>query len=89
MYLMTSTRPDIAYTVGQHLRFNDFHGSAHHAAAKHLLRYLRGTFNKGITYGQFNTEPIGFSDSSWASDKDSARSVSGYVFFSAGGSVAW
>ena len=89
MYLMTSTRPDIAYAVGQLSRFNDCHGPAHHAAAKHLLRYLRGTFNKGITYGQFNTEPIGFSDSSWASDKDSARSVSAYVFFSAGGPVAW
>ena len=89
MYLMTSTRPDIAYAVGQLSRFNDCHGSAHHAAAKHLLRYLRGTYSKGITFGQFNTEPIGFCDSSWASDKDNGRSVTGYVFFMAGGPVSW
>ena len=89
MYLMTSTRPDIAYAVGQLSRFNDCHGPAHHAAANHLLRYLCGTYNKGITFGQHNTEPIGFSDSSWASDKDNARSVSAYVFYIAGGPVSW
>jgi hypothetical protein len=89
MYLMTCTRPDIAYAVGQLSRFNDCHGQIHHAAVKHLLRYLRGTSSIGITYGQFQTEPQGFSDASFATDLIRGRSITGYVFFMAGGPISW
>ena len=40
MYLATSTRPDIAYTVGVLARFSSNPGSAHVAALNHLFRYL-------------------------------------------------
>src|SRR5882762_9526223 len=43
MYLATSTRPDIAYTVGYLARFNSNPGIAHWQAVKQLLRYLKGT----------------------------------------------
>ena len=56
MYLATSTRPDIAYTVGCLARFNSNPGIAHWHAVKHLLRYLKGTANYSITYAP---------DSSW------------------------
>ena len=41
-YLCT-TRPDIAYTVGQLASFTSDPGVAHWNAIKHLLRYIRGT----------------------------------------------
>ena len=50
MYLATTTRPDIAYTVGYLARFNSNPGLAHWQAVKHLLRYLNGTADYGITY---------------------------------------
>ena len=40
IYLATTTRPDIAYTVGYLARFNSNPGLAHWQAVKHLLRYL-------------------------------------------------
>jgi hypothetical protein len=89
MYLMTCTRPDIAYAVGQLSRFNDCHSRQHHNAVKHLLRYLRGTTDKGITYGPISTEPLGFSDASYGSDLILGRSITAYVFFMAGGPISW
>jgi hypothetical protein len=89
MYLMTCTRPDIAFAVGQLSRFNDCHGDKHHAAVKHLLRYLKGTSNKGITFGHKTIEPVGFSDASFGTDLIHGRSITGYVFFMAGGPISW
>ena len=43
MYLAVTTRPDIAYAAGVLARFNSNPGSAHWQAAKHVLRYLKGT----------------------------------------------
>ena len=44
----TTTRPDIAYTVGYLARFNFNPGLAHWQAVKHLLRYLNGTADYDI-----------------------------------------
>jgi hypothetical protein len=50
MYLATSTRPDIAYTVGCLARFSSNPGIVHWHAVKHLLHYLKGTADYSITY---------------------------------------
>ena len=51
MYLVTSTRPDIAYAVGVLARFNANPGLAHWNAVKHLFHYLKGTAHFALTYG--------------------------------------
>jgi hypothetical protein len=90
LYLSTHTRIDIAYTVSQLSRFMDCHGPAHHKAALHCLRYLKGSSDRGITYGTDKSEQlIGFSDSDWAKCIDSGRSVTGYVFYIGGGPISW
>ena len=50
MYLMCSTRPDIAYAVGQLSKFMNNWGEAHIKAAKDLLLYIKSTSERGITY---------------------------------------
>ena len=59
MYLATTTRPDIAYTIGYLARFNSNPGLAHWQAVKHLLRYLKGTADFCITYAPdlYSNEP--------------------------------
>jgi hypothetical protein len=90
MYLMVSTRPDISYAVGQLAKYMNSHGPEHHAAANHLLRYLKGSVDVGITYSpDVSDEIIGYSDSDWASDIDTRKSTTGYVFFSCGGPISW
>jgi hypothetical protein len=91
MYLMVCTRPDISYAIGQLSKYNSNYGKEHVAGVKHLLRYLKGTENLGITFGGENPilRPIGFSDASYASDIDTRRSVTGYIYYYGGGPVTW
>ena len=45
-----TTRPDLAFAAHLLSRFLNNHSLVHWQAAKHVLRYLRGTEGVGITY---------------------------------------
>lgn len=51
IYLSNLTRPDISYMVGQLARHMSAPLDEHLQATKPLLRYLRRTWDHGITYG--------------------------------------
>jgi len=90
MYLMVSTRPDIAFAVSCLSKYMNCHGKGHHTAADHLLRYLKGTVDIGLTYGvSKDLVPLGFCDADWGSDVDTRRSTTGFIFYMAGGPVCW
>ena len=48
MYLVQTTRPDIAFAVGYLARYFRGYGEYHFKAAKALLRYLKHTKNLGL-----------------------------------------
>ena len=56
----------------------------------HALRYVKATSTLGITYHP-NSDLIltGYSDSDWASDINTRRSTTGYMFTLAGGAISW
>ena len=105
MYLALSTRPDIATAVNAVSRFVANPGRKHWQAVKHILRYLRGTEEQGITFSrprpkQSPKKPeeqdrdqrpllIGYADSDWGGNLDDRRSTTGYVFQLAGGPISW
>src|SRR5258708_1825511 len=101
MYAMLGTRPDIAYAVSTLSRFALRPGMSHVRALKHLLRYLKGSADFGITYacdGGYlmgceltidDNDVYGFTDSDYAMDPNTRRSVSGAVFLFAGGPISW
>jgi hypothetical protein len=87
-YIATRTRPDITHAVSNLCRFMSNPGQAHWLAAKHVLRYLKGTSNFGILYtGDQDVE--GFADSDYAGDIDRRKSTTGYVFQMSGGPISW
>ena len=51
MFAMIETRPDIAFATSVVSRHAKNPGKTHMEAAKHILRYLSGTKNRGITFG--------------------------------------
>ncbi|POM77221.1 Integrase catalytic core protein [Phytophthora palmivora] len=94
MYLATSTRPDLAFALGQLSRFVANPSSKHIGTLKRVLRYLAGTLDYGIKYEKKknNSKELvlqGYCDSDWANDPDQRKSTTGFVFTLAGEAVAW
>lgn len=90
MYAAIGTRPDIAFAVQTLSQFNSAHTAAHWTAAKHVLRYLKGTRTLSITYGKTRDFVIkGYSDADWGQNRADRRSISGYAFLLGGGIVSW
>ena len=89
MYLMTCTRPDIAFAVGQLARNAHRPTRPDVIAAKRLLRYLQGTKNMGITLGGSALSLRGYADADYAADASSRRSTSGSVILLSDGPVMW
>ncbi|KAL0325747.1 UNVERIFIED_CONTAM: Retrovirus-related Pol polyprotein from transposon RE2 [Sesamum radiatum] len=62
----------------------------HYAAAKRILRYLRGTKDFGIWYKSTNdAKLVGYTDSDWAGSVDDMKSTSGYTFSLGSGIFSW
>jgi len=90
LYVSVQGRPDISYAVGQLTRFMSNPAAEHRVAMKHVLRYLCGSHDLGITYHSGgNHVPIGYSDSSYALCPHTSRSPGGYVFIRAHGPIIW
>ncbi|CAI7897031.1 unnamed protein product [Closterium sp. NIES-53] len=92
MYLMTCTRPDLAYPLGLVARFvaPGRHRKAHMDVAKRVLRYLCGTSGMGLVLGGRSAVVLtGHSDASWVVDQATQRSSQGYTFSLGSGSVSW
>lgn len=81
MFSMVETRPDIAFATSVVSRFAKNPSHQHTEAVKTILRYLKGSRGRGITYGGEKELCIErYSDSDWAGDKESRKSTSGYIF---------
>ena len=89
MYAMTCTRPDVAYSLGVVSRYQSDPGEAHWKVVKSILKYLRNTKDQWLIYGEPDLKLVGYSDSSFQSDRDDSKSVSGFVFTLNGGAICW
>ncbi|UYV73992.1 hypothetical protein LAZ67_11001747 [Cordylochernes scorpioides] len=91
MYLMTGTRPDIAYAVSRVSQFMNNPGPSHWTAVKKIFGYLKATKNIGICFGgsSCTSTLIGFSDADFGGDLDTRKSTTGYVFMLNNGPISW
>ncbi|CAI7818398.1 unnamed protein product [Closterium sp. NIES-53] len=80
MYLMTCTRPDLAYPLNLLARYVALgrHRKLHWEAAKRVLRYLCNTSGMGLVLeGPGSVVLTDDSDASWADDQTTYRSTQG------------
>ena len=91
LYASTITRPDLAHSASLLARYIGKWNLQHWAAAKHLLRYIRGTSDLCLTFTADNSKRLvlGYADADWGGDLDTRRSTTGYIFKVYGGVVAW
>ncbi|GJU16877.1 hypothetical protein Tco_1144843 [Tanacetum coccineum] len=89
MYVMTSTRPDIAYAVGRLSRFTSNPSRHHWHAITRVFKYLKCTMNYGLSYVGYPSVLEGYSDASWINHVEDSSSTSGWVFLLGGGAISW
>ncbi|CAI7736007.1 unnamed protein product [Closterium sp. NIES-53] len=92
MYLMTCTRPDLAYPLSLLARYvaPGRQRKVHWDAAKKVLRYLCSTSGMGLVLGGRGPVVLtGHADASWVEDSATQRSSQGYTFSLGSGSVSW
>ena len=92
-YLAIGNRPDLAHAVGELGQVNSHPGPGHWKAVPHVLKYLKGTADLGLTYGPSNPDSQcmlqAYCDANYAEDEDRRRSTTGYAFFIGGAAVGW
>lgn len=90
LYLAGGTRPDITQPVGALTRYGAAPTAAHWDAAKHVLRYLRGTQDYKLHLGGSSELVLtGYCDADFAGCPDTRRSTTAYIFTLNGGAVSW
>ena len=88
MYAAVGTRPDIAFAVSTLSQFLENPGEAHWEAAKRVFRYLQGTKDLRLTFGNGAKGLEGYTDADGASQYH-RRAISGHAFLIDGGAVSW
>ncbi|CAI7757202.1 unnamed protein product [Closterium sp. NIES-53] len=92
MYLMTCTRPDLAYPLSILACYvaPGRYRPVHWEAAKRVFFYLCSTSGMGLVLGGRDLIVLtGHADASWVDDLATQRSSQGYTFSLGSGSVSW
>ncbi|GJV23923.1 dual specificity protein phosphatase PHS1 isoform X2, partial [Tanacetum coccineum] len=89
MFVMVCTRPDITHAVGVVSRYMAKPGREHWEAVKRILRYIKGTSDVALCFGDSDLIVTGYVDSDYAGDLDGSKSTTGHVFTLSGGTVSW
>jgi hypothetical protein len=89
MYL-TNTRLDICFAVNTLSQFLVELGHVHLVAAKHVMRYLKGTIDCGLSYdGDHDFTLNGYTDADWAGSVYDRKSTSGCYFSLGSAMISW
>ena len=92
-YIAMCTRPDIAFATGFLCRYMSKPTQNHYNTAIRVLRYLKGTIDFGLVYGNTvsghdGLKMFAYSDANFAEKEDSI-STYGYTFIINGAAVNW
>src|ERR1700678_3307556 len=89
MYLM-NTRLDICFAVNTLSQFLVEPRRVHLVAAKHVMRYLKGTLDFGLSYnGDHDFRLSGYTDLDWAGSVSDRKSTLGCCFSLGSAMISW
>ena len=87
---LTSSRPDIMFSVCMCARYQASPRESHLSAVKRILKYLKGTTHMGLWYPEDSTiSLVGYSDSDFAGCKLDRKSTSGTCHLLGSSLVSW
>jgi hypothetical protein len=89
MYL-TNTRPNICFSVNTLSQFLVEPRRVHLVAAKHVMRYLKGIIDCGLSYdGDHDFTLSGYTDADWAGSVYNRKITSGWCFSLGSAMISW
>ncbi|MBW0548305.1 hypothetical protein O181_088020 [Austropuccinia psidii MF-1] len=89
-YLRSATRPDLSFAVSTLSQYLENPGICHWQAFQHVLRYLKGTQDVGITYHKGEISGIvSWSNADWGNCRATCQSVSGFLTTFNGCLILW
>ena len=89
LYLTTS-RPDISYSVGVCTKYQANPKESHMIALKRIIKYVKTTADFGVWYNKdTNVVLVGYSDADWAENVDNRKSTSRGCFYVGNNFVSW
>jgi len=89
MYL-TNTGPDIYFAMNTLSHFLVEPRCVHLVAAKHVMRYLKGTLDCGPSYdGDHDFRLSGYTDTDWAGSVFDRKITSGCCFSLGSAMISW
>lgn len=87
---LSLTQPNLAYFVSVANQYIHSLTQTHFNAAMHILKYLKGTYEKGLQFQKSeNKEIVGFVNANWASSQQDSRSTSSFCTKLWRNLVAW
>ncbi|XP_061371667.1 uncharacterized mitochondrial protein AtMg00810-like [Gastrolobium bilobum] len=87
---LTTTRPDIAFSVQQLNQYVVNPMQSHHITTLRILRYLKCSTGKRLLFpANNNTHVSAFADADWACCLDTRRSITGFCIFIGSALVSW
>jgi hypothetical protein len=93
LYLASTTRPDISFVATSLSQFSRNPSKAHWEGFRHVLKYLKGTKDLGITYHKKTTGEAPniscFADADWGSNPVDRKSFSGFLVLVNDQIVSW
>ncbi|XP_020674473.2 uncharacterized protein LOC110093814 [Dendrobium catenatum] len=86
---LTLTRLDIQFARNQLSQFMHNPLNVHFETLKRLLRYIKGTIDKGISLYRDSLILSGYVDSDWATNSHDRKSITGYCYFMGKSIISW
>ena len=89
LYLTTS-KPDISYSVGVCTRYQANPKESHMTALKRIIKYVKTTAEFGVWYSKDTSDVLtGYFDANWAGNANDRKSTSGGCFYVGNNLVSW
>lgn len=88
-YLVDSTRPDLAFIVGQLARASKNPTVRHWKHLKQVARYIKGTVQHGLLYTKSHNQLHAQSDSDFAGCTNTRQSTHGYLIYYGNSLISW
>ena len=90
MYLMTSTKSDIAFVINNCVKYMLNSSKEHYNALNRIWQYIKTIKNRGILYKSNDIpELLGFINSDWDGDYTTRKFITSYIFLLNNSSISW